>query len=152
MEDVKFVLKSLAVTIVVVFLLQIRVGNNTIEAGTHDWIQNSAVTELMRGVADGGIKVSLDFYNWICAKTGVGEKKKSSFWSFGDSNSTRSREHHAQHLPARVEKSSVDAVDAKLDESRENPQAHSSGHFHWGGGSKKSNELPDDVGTDDSAN
>ncbi len=133
MEDVKFVFKSFAITIVVIFLLQIRVGSNTIEASTHNWIQNSAITELMRGVADGGIKVSLDFYNWVRVKAGVGELTKTSFWSLrssdgtlhsssdGSPNPSKFRDHHARSTTANLERAAArnDSRDDSRQKSRE---------------------------------
>jgi hypothetical protein len=53
MDEVKFCLKSLAAAILVVFLLQIHVGGQTLEQHAHGWIETSPVAHYLEKVAEG---------------------------------------------------------------------------------------------------
>jgi uncharacterized membrane protein len=55
MSEVYFVLKAFAVTIVLVFVMQMKVGNSTIEERSLNWMHHSGAIESLRGVADGGV-------------------------------------------------------------------------------------------------
>ena len=57
MGEVFFVIKTMVITIVVVMLLQIKIGSRTIEQSSMVWIHESAVVESLRGVADGAVKI-----------------------------------------------------------------------------------------------
>lgn len=62
MSDVFFVLKSLVVTVVLVFLMQIRIGPATIEQHSLAWLQNSVFVDNLRNVAAGAIKAATNGY------------------------------------------------------------------------------------------
>jgi hypothetical protein len=68
MPELMFVLKSLAIAVVVTVGLQMRVGNTTLENQAHTWIQTSAVPNYLKDVSSGAIvavrnatKISTDF-------------------------------------------------------------------------------------------
>jgi len=56
MSDVMFVIKCLVVTLVIVVLLQIRVGQRTLEGHTMAWLHHSSVTQHLQDVAEGAVK------------------------------------------------------------------------------------------------
>ena len=58
MEEVMFVIKSLIVTVVVIVCLQIRVGQQTVEAHAMDWIHHSSISQHLQDVAEGAVKVA----------------------------------------------------------------------------------------------
>jgi len=175
MEDVKFVIKTLLVTIVVIFVLQIRVGTNTIEASTHAWIQNSAITEMLRGVADGGIKVTLDFYHWLRSEAASIDSKHMSYWPFSSMETNSPQGSRRQHSPARDDGSMTTVYreagerehslvkSLQLDHQGKSEVGKDGGaaksHFRWSSGASRSNhsigrskgDLPEDVSSGDSA-
>lgn len=57
MADFIFVLKCAIVTVAIVVLLQIRIGQRTIEAHTMTWLHRSAVSQHLQDVAEGAVKV-----------------------------------------------------------------------------------------------
>lgn len=57
MADFMFVLKCLVVTIAIVVLCQIRVGQRTIEGHALGWLHRSAVSQTLQDVAEGAVKV-----------------------------------------------------------------------------------------------
>lgn len=54
MDEFKFAVKSLISTILLLLVLQIKVGHAPIESYVQDWTQNSAVTKYLQKVAAGG--------------------------------------------------------------------------------------------------
>ncbi len=56
MADIVFVLKCLLVTVVVVVLLQIRVGQRTVEGHAMTWLHHSTVSHHLQDVAEGAVK------------------------------------------------------------------------------------------------
>ena len=57
MADILFVLKSFLVTFILVVVMQIQVGNNTIESHLQGWIRGSVVVQSLRDIAHGAVKV-----------------------------------------------------------------------------------------------
>jgi hypothetical protein len=57
MDEVKFCLKSLFAAVLVVLLLQIHVGGETLETHAHNWIQTSTVSHYLEKVAGGATLV-----------------------------------------------------------------------------------------------
>ncbi len=57
MAEFVFVLKCLAVTIVIVILSQIRIGQRSIEGHALAWLHGSAVSQTLQDVAEGAVKV-----------------------------------------------------------------------------------------------
>ncbi len=67
--DVFFFLRTLLITFALVMLLQIKVGDSTIEQRAYVWAQNSPAVEMIQSVAAGGVH----------ALTGVYQKMISLF-------------------------------------------------------------------------
>ena len=55
MDEVKFVIKTLFVSIIVLFALQIKVGNSTVETQALEWIETSSTTRYLQNVAAGAV-------------------------------------------------------------------------------------------------
>lgn len=64
MSELFFVLKTLVITVAIVFLLQVRVGRSTIEQHSLTWMHQSAAIEALRGVAAGAILAATDGLAW----------------------------------------------------------------------------------------
>ena len=54
MEELKFVLKSLVFTMILVMMMQIRLGSATIESHTFRWLRHSTVSQYIQSAAAGG--------------------------------------------------------------------------------------------------
>lgn len=65
MFDFFFFVKSILVAILLVALLQIKVGDSTLETRTTNFIQASGVIMPLQSVADGGVKAFRDSVNWV---------------------------------------------------------------------------------------
>jgi hypothetical protein len=70
MSDLFFVIRTLAFTIFIVFVLQIRVGHVTLEQHSVQWIQSSSIAGNLRSVAEGAVLAGEEGYDWIVTKTG----------------------------------------------------------------------------------
>lgn len=55
MDEVKFIVKSLVITLVVLMLMQIKIGVSTVETETLQWIETSAVTKYLQNVSAGAV-------------------------------------------------------------------------------------------------
>jgi len=55
MDEVRFVLKSLVITIIALALMQIKVGNSTVETEALHWIETSSVTRYLQNVSAGAV-------------------------------------------------------------------------------------------------
>lgn len=64
MSEVFFVIKTLLVTVAIVFLLQIKIGRTTVEQRSLTWMRQSSAIEAMRGVANGAVAAAGDGYEW----------------------------------------------------------------------------------------
>ena len=62
MSDIWFAIKMLALTVVIVLVTQIQVGSATIEDRAYLYLQASPITEYLRKVAAGGIKLTSNAY------------------------------------------------------------------------------------------
>ena len=60
MKDVTYFFKLLGLTIVVVVLSQIHVGDRSVEAHAMGWVQESAVAQPLNGVANGAARMLRD--------------------------------------------------------------------------------------------
>ncbi len=67
MADVLFVLKSFLVTFILIVLMQIQVGENTIESHAQAWLRESSIVHTLRGVAHGGVKLLSEGYQSVIA-------------------------------------------------------------------------------------
>jgi hypothetical protein len=84
--DLFFVIKSFLFTIVVVVLLQIRIGSMTLENHALKWIHNSSVVENLQGVAAGAVKAAHEATHKLSSLYDENSAKV-----FGDDNSVSSR-------------------------------------------------------------
>mgnify|MGYP006908292115 CR=1 FL=1 len=57
MRELFFIFKSLALTIAIVIVFQIKVGETNLEQKTMLWVQSSPLVAPLQEVADGGLKV-----------------------------------------------------------------------------------------------
>lgn len=64
MGEFMFVVKTLVITVAIVFLLQVRVGRTTIEQHSLTWMHQSAAIEALRGVADGAVLAATNGLIW----------------------------------------------------------------------------------------
>lgn len=55
MSELFFVIKTFLFTIVIVLMMQIKIGDSTIEQSSHSFIQKSAITGWLQEAAAGGI-------------------------------------------------------------------------------------------------
>ncbi|MBX3017036.1 MAG: hypothetical protein KF767_04035 [Bdellovibrionaceae bacterium] len=75
-----FVVKSIVATVVIVMLMQIEFGGRTLESRAERWLTTSMVTEQLRQVAGGAIKITSDLWKkghrWAGLDSGasVGQK------------------------------------------------------------------------------
>lgn len=71
MGSIFFVLKCLVFTVVLVILMQIRIGGTTLEEKALHWTHNSSVMQPIQQVADGSVKALREgwkkTYQWISA-------------------------------------------------------------------------------------
>lgn len=55
MDEVKFAIKSLIAASVLLMVLQMKVGGQTLESKGQDWLENSPTSQYLRKVASGGV-------------------------------------------------------------------------------------------------
>ncbi len=68
MGDLWFCFKMLIITFVLVLLMQIRIGEHTLEASIHSWIQESPIVKPLDQVAQGGLKVLRQGFHGFSSK------------------------------------------------------------------------------------
>lgn len=78
MGDLFFVLKSFAITAVIVVLMQIKIGPQTIEQRSLSWLHQSFLAEQLQNVAEGAVKAGREGYRAVAGFTGLGSKRISS--------------------------------------------------------------------------
>lgn len=54
MEELRFVVKCLMFTMLLVVLMQVKMGGSTIEARTFSWLRTSSVSQYIQAAAAGG--------------------------------------------------------------------------------------------------
>ena len=64
MSEVVFVLKSFAVTIAVIFLMQIKVGRTTVQHHVMGWMNESVAVDGLRYVAEGAVSLGNQVWNY----------------------------------------------------------------------------------------
>lgn len=83
MSEALFVLKCLAVTIVLAFLMQMKISGNTVEAKLDRLIHNSGATAYLQDAAAGGMALARDGYyatkNFIVDSTSSIGKGESQY-------------------------------------------------------------------------
>lgn len=69
MADFLFIVKTFLFTLALVVLMQIKVGDQTIEERSHQWIQQSAIHRTLGKVATGAVTAMKDgahyVKNWV---------------------------------------------------------------------------------------
>ena len=65
MTDIFFVLKSLAITVVILILMQIKIGDSTMETKFHHWVNSAAVVAPLQEAADGGVALVKQAWNKV---------------------------------------------------------------------------------------
>lgn len=80
MTDFFFVIKCLVFTVILVFAMQIKIGNETIESQSMTWLHESSAVHSLQLVADGAIKSVRHGLNWASnyfdTKIGANDKKR----------------------------------------------------------------------------
>lgn len=65
MMDVLFFVKTLLLTMAIVLVMQIRVGERSLEAHAMSWVQSSVVVAPLNGAAKGAAKMARDLTQTI---------------------------------------------------------------------------------------
>ncbi len=68
MGDIFFVLKGFVITIVIALLLQVKLGQDTLEIRAHRWIHTSSAGQFLTDTAAGGVKAIRQTYQWTNSK------------------------------------------------------------------------------------
>ncbi len=55
MPELMFVLKSLAITVVIMIGLQVKIGNTSLEESVHQWVQTSSISNYVHSVSSGAV-------------------------------------------------------------------------------------------------
>jgi hypothetical protein len=76
MMDVLFFVKTFLLTIAIVLLMQVHVGERSLEAHAMSWVQSSAVVAPLNGVAKGAAKMARDLTQTISISVTRNSKKK----------------------------------------------------------------------------
>lgn len=89
MMDFLFFTKTFLATLALVVLMQVQVGERSIENHAMSWVQTSAIVSPLNRVAQGGAKVIRDFTHYVSGqikgtdKKDKKEERRSSFrWNF----------------------------------------------------------------------
>ena len=61
-DELKFFVKTFLIGLVAIILMQLKVGESTVETHAISFVQSSAIVEPLRAVADGGAKALRDGY------------------------------------------------------------------------------------------
>lgn len=64
MGTIFFVIKAAVLTVIVVMLLQVKIGPTTVEQKSHQFLRESAAIDVLRGVADGAVSFGAKAYFW----------------------------------------------------------------------------------------
>lgn len=72
MGEVFFVIKGFVLTILIAMLLQVKIGNDTLEVRAERWLERSAAGEFITSTAAGGVKAIQRGYRWTRQQIGGG--------------------------------------------------------------------------------
>ena len=96
MMDFFFFVKTFALTVLIVLLMQIQVGGKSVESHALGWVQSSAVVSPLNSVAGGGAKLVRDVTRAVSAslrgknnqatKAKKDDKKSSFRWLWDGKN------------------------------------------------------------------
>jgi hypothetical protein len=87
--DVLFFLKTFLLTVAIVLVMQIRVGERSLESHAMSWVQSSVVVAPLNGVAKGAAKMARDLTQTISVSVQRNWKKKKSDKSSSSSQSDK---------------------------------------------------------------
>ena len=76
MTDIYFFLKTMALTIAIVLVMQIEVGTRTLEGHAMSWVQSSAVVAPLKTVARGASKLVKDSFASVTNSLKSKDEKK----------------------------------------------------------------------------
>jgi hypothetical protein len=79
MGELMFFVKSLVITFVIVLVLQIKIGESTVEKKISSTIRSSSVGEYLTEVAQGGVNVASKFYKKLVGSIDTGVSKNFNF-------------------------------------------------------------------------
>ena len=65
MSDFFFAIRMFAFAVVLIVLMQIKIGDATVEQHSLEWIQTSSLVGGLRGVSDGAIKSTSQAVRWL---------------------------------------------------------------------------------------
>ena len=65
MSEIFFVAKALVISMIVIMLMQIKIGQNTIEQRSLEWMRESVAVQALRGVAESAVTVFGLGYDWV---------------------------------------------------------------------------------------
>jgi hypothetical protein len=63
MSEVLFVLKSFAVTVAILFLMQVKVGHSTVQHHLMSWMDDSVAVDGLRYIAEGAVALGSKAYD-----------------------------------------------------------------------------------------
>jgi hypothetical protein len=86
MGEFWFVLKSLVVTVLLLFGMQLQVGNQSIESRMIHWTQNSSIAKFLQAVAEGGIRATQDGFSYVSNQLGGKSAAQEASAQFGRLN------------------------------------------------------------------
>ena len=100
MPEVMFVLKSLAIAVVLMICLQVKMGSTSLENHMTRWIQTSSIPQYLRGVSSGAVlavrnaaKTTTDF---VGSTFGHSSENRAGRLNFEFKRSQRYQEEHSQ--------------------------------------------------------
>ncbi|MCM2282090.1 MAG: hypothetical protein NDI61_09615 [Bdellovibrionaceae bacterium] len=67
MGDIIFAIRMLVITVVIVVLMQIKLGDATLETHAHQWMRSSAAVEALQDVSKGAVKAMSQGYQALLA-------------------------------------------------------------------------------------
>lgn len=120
MSDIYFALKMLGLTVVLVFLMQIKIGSTTVEQRSLGFIRSSTAVETLNGVAQGAIKAIVQGSRWVSAAfdTNVGKVFRS-----GQQPGSRLEMFHFKRSETVERQQTQKAAEAASGESLENEKS-----------------------------
>lgn len=65
MTDLLFVIRMVIITVVIVLLMQIKIGPATIEQHSTEWLHSSSAVASLQGVSEGAVKVLTQTYKAV---------------------------------------------------------------------------------------
>jgi len=112
MGEFFFVLKALVMTVVLVLCMQIKIGHETIERKSLDWMHESVAVSALRGVADGAIAIVEDGITWTkhMYKKNIGGSSAAVPRHTSENHTTRAQRQKAWN--EETQKSTSDEPDA----------------------------------------